>query len=202
MGHHFRIPLPDSGQPWWWVDVLLLDTAVRDVLVAHSADIVLWRVHRRAVNDDTGHQFTFYCYAEADAHRAISHLLEGHTAVVFLRSSQLLVDYTFRDVGPELVATSDPSWPKPLQAAWPQYIMGVSAMALELLSSLPRDPVPVLDPAAVDECAAYFEHLAGEFNAVWQQHGSHAFFHHINAIFGYTPVLARPAHVEDMLALF
>ena len=68
------------------------------------------------------------------------------------------------------------------------YIMGVSQMALELMDSSAH---PDLAPESKETWEPYYSDLMNRMNKTWHDWGSHAFFHHINAIFVGEQVLAR-----------
>jgi hypothetical protein len=41
-----------------------------------------------------------------------------------------------------------------------------------------------------------------KLNAFWQRSASHAFFHHINALFGYVPLITQPRQIQGLFASF
>jgi hypothetical protein len=166
--------------------------------------LTLWRIHRRATDDADGHVFAFDCYAAQDVHEKIKRTITEHPAINFLRDTKLLRDSFPLEDDPAdssaIGAFSVKTWPGPLQEAWPYYIHGVSRMALELIEKLrPSPPPKLVEVSAFDGCKAYYVDLMGEFNAVWRNCGSDAFLHHINAVFGYCPVVAQPRQVDGML---
>ena len=154
------------------------------------------------MDDAVGHEFTFLCYAVEDVHHTIDRSVTEHPALGFLRDTGLLREFLGSGSGSAIGATSDAAWPLPLQETWPYYIDGVSRMALELIDKLRTSPRPALDPSSIADCETYYMELMTRFNTVWHHWGSHAFFHHINAVFGYQPVVAQPRYVEGMLVVF
>ena len=62
----YRLNWPAEEPVEWHWDLLIADKIVAPVLLQNKDDIHLWRVHRRAVRDDTGHQFSLIFYASAE----------------------------------------------------------------------------------------------------------------------------------------
>jgi len=199
--HKFRIERPDPANTLWWIDIFLFDTVVRDCLTP-TTDIIMWRIHRRSAGGESGHQFSFYYYATHEMFESVKSSIIDHQAVKILNSANLLRDLLHNEEGSEIEATCDPSWPLSLRKSWPYYIMGVSKMALELIENLRPSPRPALDVNSIHEYERYYSHLMFKQNEVWQNFGSHAFFHHINAIFGYVPLIARPSVLRGILTSF
>ena len=59
----FKISWPPGVEADGTVDLLLAHAVVGPVLHEHSKDLSWWRFHRRAVRDETGHQFSFLFYS-------------------------------------------------------------------------------------------------------------------------------------------
>lgn len=200
--HKFFIERPDPNSTRWWIDLFLFDTVVRDCIKAKGNDFVLWRIHRRADNDATGHAFSFLYYASPEVFKALESLISNHKVVEVLKSANLLRDLSHIEIGKNIEATSDGRWPLPLQKTWPYYIMGVSQMSLGLVDNIRHSPRPTYDATLINDYETYYTTIMTNFIQVWQNWGSHAFFHHINAIFGYVPLIAMPSQVVGAFAAF
>lgn len=203
----FRILTLENGNTRWWIDIFIIDTIVRDTLSENRSLIELWRVHRRASKDETGHQLTFHCFADDPVSKSINDLITQSDAFNFLQTHQLLRRY-FCDEGakPAVEDTSDKIWSVELQKSWPYYINGVSEMLLNLIGRLKTQVTAKMSPISSNPSLTEVESLYNELNnrlmAVWQQEGSHAFFHHINALFGYIPLMVQPRSITGILATF
>jgi len=68
----FRINWPENQGQKRWIDIFIFDTVVRQILVENRKGMSLWRVHRRAVRDQEGHQFTFLCYSQDETAQLIN----------------------------------------------------------------------------------------------------------------------------------
>ena len=55
----FRLVWPDEEEPDWSLDALIAHQIVAPVLEQYDDQIQLWRFHRRAARDSSGHQFSF-----------------------------------------------------------------------------------------------------------------------------------------------
>lgn len=203
--YRFRIELEENGSTRWWIDILILDTVIRQVLLHHRAGINLWRVHRRSKTDETGHQFTFLVYASEEIANQINQEIQSLNFFKTLKTLKLLKDYPLDEESAcdihLIEGTSDESWSPVVQKSWPYYIMGVSEMLLALVGGL-KEGLAVPKPS--DELAAiegFYRRLNNRLSEVWQNEGRHAFLHHINALFGYHPI-AVPRTMSGNLVTF
>ncbi len=57
----FHIDRLDDEPPRWYIGTLLAGEVVAPVFDRHYRDIQIWRVHRRASQDEYGHVFSFIC---------------------------------------------------------------------------------------------------------------------------------------------
>jgi hypothetical protein len=172
------------------MDLLIAHQVVKPVLNRYRKDIVLWRFHRRAGRDETGHRFSFIFYTTAPNARKIYAAIGSSPVLRQLKAKGLVDKVTTDDTNrigkPEIQDTSDPAWSLPLQKAWPWFIMGVSETWLDLLSryaDAARDK-----PRSLSEMQAFYHKMDRKVEAAWKNEGGHAFLHHLNAIFGYGPL--------------
>jgi hypothetical protein len=189
----FRFSWPEGESPRWFMDLLVADRLIKPMLIEHRKAIALWRVHRRAIRDDAGHQFTFIFYADRASARRILEELGQDPVLVMLHDAAMLDSLVFDDPDgdpdTDLGATSDPHWSGELQTAWPYYIMGVSAMWLELIHEVSDGVRPPDGSAASLE--QYYRELDRRLDRIWENEAQHAMLHHLNAIFGYRPLIIR-----------
>jgi hypothetical protein len=186
------MPFGPDGEPRWATDLILADRVVAPVLVAHRAEIGLWRVHRRAGADATGHQFSFLFYAAPEvAERVFADLRSSCTLQALARAGVVRgQEYsdTARLERPGIADTSDRSWSPAVQVNWPFYIMGVSDLWLGLVTAHAAAGDPPRPCAPVRALQAHYERVNGTLDALWRQEGGHAFLHHLSAVFAYRPV--------------
>jgi hypothetical protein len=188
----YPIAEPDPASPRWHLDLLIAERVVAPVLAAHRPEIPLWRWHRRAGRDATGHRFTFLFYASAGTAQRVLAELRADCTLQALREAGTVGEPVYSDPHapdmPRVQDGGDRSWSPLMREHWPHYIMGVSELWLRLLSSLSQDagpppacaPPPVLDP--------HYRRVSEALDAVWKAEGGHALLHHLNAVFGYQPV--------------
>ena len=184
----FRIFWPNGQPPDWAVGAVLADQIVAPVLRASSKDIALWRFHRRAARDASGHQFSFIFYA-TNVYRRI-----GEDATLQALLAENIVEAYVREETtepgrPNISSTSDPEWPESVQQAWPIYIMGVSATWLDLIRYYRA--AAETQPDTTEQLVALYRSVHEQIEEVWPWDAQHAFFHHMSAMFGYTPVTIR-----------
>lgn len=189
----FRMPFDEHGEPRWSLDLLLAERLAAPALRRHAAQIPLWRFHRRAAKDAVGHQFSLLFYSDkATADRLFAELAQDPLLPALIDRQ-----YLTRLISPcgdpqprrPLEATSDPSWDIRLQRTWPHFIMGVSAHWLALIEEVGAQFPAESD--APDALLARYGRIQEEIDAIWREEGQHAYLHHLNALFGYRPLLIR-----------
>ena len=202
----FRFHWPENEHPKWWVDIFVLDTLIRDVISQYGNKTKLWRFHRRAARDKSGHQLTLLCYTEQENSAAINDFIRASKSLEALNNQGLLIEYLHREGGANIEDSSDTGWPPEIQKSWPYFILGVSKMLLELIDSIRKNIASNLNLHPPFEELTDIERLYKKVNEtltiLWQEKGSHVYFHHINALFGYAPLLAQPRNLAGILASF
>lgn len=187
-----RMGWQDREQVAWHLDALLAEQVFAPVIRRLGPALPLWRFHRRAARDDTGHQLRFQIYADAAvAERVIAALRTSAMLDALMRAGYVkqVILPTAPD-GASVGATSDPAWPEPIQASWPHFAMGVSRNWLSLIEEVGAqlDAPPRGDLSALVE---HYRQVNAQVDALWQTHAQHAWLHHLNALFGYRPLLLR-----------
>jgi hypothetical protein len=67
--------------------------------------------------------------------------------------------------------------------------MGVSQMWLNLISETVAD-LPTADASlSLDEYEQFYIEVNATVTLLWEINGRHAFLHHLNALFGYEPLI-------------
>jgi hypothetical protein len=190
----FRMNWPPDTEPVWHMDLYIAHQVLMPLLKKNKDDIHLWRVHRRAKRDGAGRQFTFWFYAAPLTAQRIFDALQSNPVIIDTLASGVIDDVVYDNPAkikrPDIEDTSDPKWPDPIQKTWPYYITGVSQMWLDLVaqiadSDLEDDP----PPASSEEIDAFYRQVDESVTELWQNDGRHAFLHHLNAVFGYEPLI-------------
>ena len=188
----FKIDWPEGREPSWHVDPMLARELIRPVLFQHKEQIDLWRFHRRAVRDKAGHQFSFIFYASQDTAARINATIQSSKRLEGLLAAGVLVTVRYDDPTglprPGMADTSDRNWSQPLQRTWPYFIMGVSRSWLELVSALAEQTPDVSSPDTVSNLQTFYAEVNQKINQTWKNEGNHAYFHHLNAVYGYQPL--------------
>ena len=185
----FKVTWPRDNPPLWPVDLLLAHRIVEPVLAEFNKSIRFWRFHRRAARDVTGHQFSFMFYAPGSVAGDIYGSIRKNRILEKLLSEKLIEHIKFDDSPryPDIENRSDPNWSLTLQKAWPAYIMGVSAMWLELINLHVKD----LESTDINDMFERYQKINESIDNIWIHEGQHALLHHLNAIFGYEPLVIK-----------
>ena len=189
----FRMDWPEGADPAWHRDMLIAHRVVKPVLDQNAQDITLWRFHRRAARDEAGHQFSFIFFASAGTARRVFSEISANPVLKQANASGRAIAVVPDDPSvvsrPAIADTSDPAWSAPLRQAWPYYLMGASQMWLDLVCRMAPGDHPAGILPAFDELDEKYAGTSVEITALWQNEGRHAFLHHLNALFGYEPVV-------------
>jgi len=189
----FRMHWPENADPAWHLDLLTAHRVIKPVLESHSQDIHLWRFHRRAARDASGHQFSFVFFASSETARKIYTEISQSGSLKLARSSGRILEVAYDDPTtvsrPAISDTSDPNWSAPLRKAWPYYLMGASQMWLDLISGMADGEQETETPLTFDDLDHQYARINAAITTLWQNEGRHAFLHHLNALFGYEPIV-------------
>lgn len=191
----FSMQWQQDKEPAWQLDLLLAHQVVAPVLRQHRNEIALWRFHRRAARDQAGHQFSFIFHSSPETARRIFATLQENALLVALKERGVVVRVGCDDPAvnsrPKLEDTSDPHWPPAIQKSWPYYIQGVCEMWLNLIDQTAGASPAGDRPPGLDDLLHRYERINTSVEQLWQEEGQHAFLHHLNAIFGYRPLVVQ-----------
>jgi hypothetical protein len=183
----FRFHRDAQQRPVWALDLLLADRMLAPALEIYRADIPLWRVHRRAADDDAGHQFSVLLYTSDATYGEITQFFDRSPALRALQDNgrlrQVMHGCRAAQSTAAIEATSDPAWDPAIQRTWPWFIMGVSASWLALIRDLETQS-PLVETSLIDGYAG-IDRRIGE---LWAGQGQHAYLHHLSGIYGYRPL--------------
>lgn len=189
----FHIQWPQEEEPAWHMDLFIAHKIVAPVLLQYKDRIHFWRFHRRAARDEAGHQFSFIFYASAETAYQAFDMLRSNTLLTKMTYSGRIIEEVYDNPGriakPRIKDTSDPNWPSSVQKSWPYFIMGVSQMWLNLIAETVAD-LPTADSSlSLDEYEEFYKEVNATITSYWEISGRHAFLHHLNALFGYEPLI-------------
>ena len=190
----FRLNWPEKKDPAWELDLLIAHRIVGPILEKYEQRIPLWRFHRRAARDQLGHRFSFIFYASTETAAAIYSDFQADKVLQETLSEGLVNTVTYDDLNRtdrlKIEDTSDPDWPPVVKKTWPYYITGASRMWLNLIDETVNETgAEQYSAKNIKEMRIFYSQVNDEITEVWQEKGRHAYLHHLNAIFGYEPLL-------------
>jgi hypothetical protein len=181
----FKFGWPKDAEPQWHLDLVVAYSVVAPAVKLHK--IETWRVHRRAVPDDAGHEFAFAFYADESTGQKIIEGINANPVLTQLRNVGLVASVAFDEGSREPTWGTERHWDGPIKAAWPSYMRGVSQMWLSLVESQITGEIETVDRPLLDR----FVDANRRVSAMWYKQGSHAMLHHLNAMFGYADVYVQ-----------
>jgi hypothetical protein len=195
----FRMKWPEDTQPSWHLDLFLAHEVILPVLNEHGNRLALWRFHRRAVRDKSGHQFSFIFYASQETAHQIYDSLKSNALLKEMMDRGLVVQDIYEDTSeiakPNIEDASDDNWSPQIQRSWPYFIMGVSQMWLTSIGEIAGDLSAGYKPSSLQEILAFYQQVNENLKRSWQEEGGHSMLHHLYAIFGYEPVKIDKADI-------
>lgn len=188
--YRFRIKQDLLQNPRWWIDIVLIDRIFR-IIVAHNralSEKFLWRFHRRSGRVGAGHQVSLCCYFKQQDSELTSKLINEMAIFKMLSESGLLKEFFCEEGGDGVEGSGDGSWDREIQKSWPYFIQGVSESILKMIEVIIDD----LDTSIVFDnllnIEDFYKAVSEKLDYIWLNQGSHAFLHHLNALFGYKPI--------------
>ncbi len=184
--------------PDWYLDALVADQVYAPALSDAGSAIALWRFHRRATDDETGHRFSLLAYTNAVSAHILYRQIREASVLQWLESDGRITSVTTSEVErpglPPIAHSSDAAWPAEIQASWPWFIMGVSQTWLSLIREVTAEQ-PLADPSPT-VLLDYYRGVDERVTALWRDYGQHVYLHHLNALFGYQPLVIRETNLK------
>ena len=189
----FRLNWPSNTNPMWYIDLCIAHQVIMPLLDEYKSNIPLWRFHRRAARDDHGRQFSFIFYSSPQTAQLIFDTLRSDPFLRNLKFAGVIDEDVYDNPAvitkPHIEDTSDKNWPDSIQKTWPYYIMGVSQMWLNLIADVAADKMAGDPPSSLQDIEEFYQRVNETVTELWEMEGRHAFMHHLNAIFGYEPLI-------------
>jgi hypothetical protein len=194
----FAIQWDGEEEPDWHLDALLADQVCAPGLAALESHVRLWRFHRRAGRDETGHRFSLRVFTDAQTADSLYGRFRENSVLRWLESDGRVTSVTLARLhappAPSIASSSESPWPREIQESWPWYIMGVSQTWLSLIDQV-KEETPFED-SSTSALLEYYRAVNDRVSALWRMHGQHVYLHHLNALFGYAPLVIRETNLK------
>jgi hypothetical protein len=193
---------PQGEQARTWVDLLLFDQLVREILKQHSPKFDHWRIHRRWAGGE--HEFEFWCYGEdclqeGTLRNTLDSRIVGDTTLRELQSKGYVVDPVdsppqhAANTANELLPVGDDHWDDKMQRCYPKFITRLSETLRDVIDEVKGeltkhtgDEAPRLcDGKQLAELDQYYRNVEEEIRRVWFNDAAHAYFHMFHMAFGF-----------------
>lgn len=191
----FDIKWSEGTEPLWHVDLLLAHKVLSHVLEQFRPDFEFWQFHRRAAPDEHGHEFTFSFYSSSSVAPHVYTSVHTNRLLQELRDSGVITQVTptnpIQPASYEIESKSNPTWSDSIRKSWPHFIKGVCEMWLALIDETINSSSTKAPSQSLTEMLAEYREANRIVSAIWSHEGQHALLHHLNAIFGYVPVMIQ-----------
>jgi hypothetical protein len=196
----FRMKWPEDKEPSWHTDMVLAHKIIAPILYEHKHNIDLWRFHRMAARDLWGHQFSFNFYTDTETASKICNALKSDKLLSRMKRSGVITEvlYECSDTiaSPNIEDSGDAGWSYPVRKSWPYFIMGVCEMWLKLIEEMADNMPAGKKLKSLPQILAFYQDVNDTVKKTWQEEGGHSLLHHLNAIFGYEPVLVHEVQLR------
>jgi hypothetical protein len=196
----FRMKWPENQEPSWHVDMVLAHKIIAPILYQHKHNIDLWRFHRMAARDLWGHQFSLNFYTSQETAYEICNSLKSDTLLKKMKRAGVVIEdlyeYSDKVAAPNIEDSSDTRWSSPVKKSWPYFIMGVCEMWLKLIEEIANNHSADKKLKSLPKILTLYQEVNIAVNKTWQDEGGHSLIHHLNAIFGYEPVLVHEVQLR------
>lgn len=190
----FGLTWPEGEPADFSRHLLIAEQLLLPTIVEYQGKLPLWRFHRRAGRDATGHQFSMIFFSDAATAAQINQGVTSNPLTHWLVERKVIDETRFAQRSPEelgrLELTSDPSWPIEIQRSWPYFIMGVSQtwlMMVQEMSALNTLEREIDYPTLL----LHYQQVDARLTLQWRDYAQHAYLHHLSAVFGYEPIYIR-----------
>ena len=169
---------------------MIADTIVRNVIDSKKSNIKCWGLHRRWPPDDIGHEFTAQLYISKETSDEIDNLVMNNRMFRLIRDE---LEYTVEcNKSTEFSVITDKYWPISIQESWPWFIQGICETLLRMITCTKKNTLQTYSmqelPREKSNLEDLYKEIENEINKIWTKEGYWPFLHHLNAIFGYTPI--------------
>jgi hypothetical protein len=191
----FKWNWPEGEKAAWHLDTLLAHKIIFPILKSESEAIHLWRIHRRANRDSSGHRFRFLFYSTQIDAEKIYQLIAQNTLLQDLQSANKVMKVDFDDINklsnPYLEDTSDAKWSPLMQKTWPFFIMGVCEMWINMIDIKVASHRSEYQFDNFEDTIKFYADIEAVLRNHLRTEGGHALLHHLSGIFGYTEIVIR-----------
>ena len=197
--HRINFKIKWDGNPKnvrWFIDLLIIDLLIRPTIENFRPKLEVWRFHRRANNDSSGHQLSFIFYTTSTTTKNVFDYLTSNRLKIIVDNYLEVVRLDLMAGKDNIEATSDDSWPIEIQRSWPYYIMGVCEMFIKLIKEVKENITNQVKEGNKEELEDYYKEIEKKVDEIWLKHGCHAFIHHLSAIIGYKPVIVQKRGID------
>ncbi len=193
----FKIKWDKTSPAKLFIDLIIIDSLITPAIEKFRGGLKLWRFHRRATKDEGGHELSLILYTEVDNANKIFKHITFNKFFNFIKENYLENKVAIREGSEKIEGTGDSHWPIVINKTWPYYITGVCDMFINLIKEMKENKVDKIDKNTNrEEIESYYQELKKEIAAKWFKYGSHAFLHHLGAIFGYELILLEIRFID------
>jgi len=210
---NFKIKLGQNTKAKFYIDLIIIDLLIYPTIKKFEDIIELWSFHRsfHAEDEKEGQRLKFNFYTTKEEAKEILDFVKNNEFYTIIKNNFLDTNY-LKEINLEFIGTeenskkieaiSDREWPLEIQKSWPYYIRGVCKMLITMIESIKINKSVQISKNNSEKLGEYYEDIEKELNKKWFEKGSHAFFHHLWGVFGYTPLRLIFASKNRKLELY
>jgi len=196
------IPEKRMKNTYWPKEIFKADSTLHYLLAAevfskYTADVVLWRFSRYHYSfNDIVMKFKFYTQ-EYIFNRIKEDILKDKIILKLKKEKLIKISIEKATESDERIGSDrDVNWNYEISESWPYFINGLSKMWLNMIllkkeKYLKENYITIdydIDKMSLGTLIGTYQVIMDLVAEDWISSGSHAVYHHANALFGYRPV--------------
>jgi len=191
----------NDNNPRTYLDLMIIRLVFHLIILLYKDKIKRYRVHRRWMNDDDGHQLSFIYYTNKATHNKIKTYIKKSEFLNELKEEGIIERIQNVDENKtEIEDTSDSQWYGNVRIAWPVFAQGATDMLIHLIELCAKNNDRKLD-SFIDICLMYRD-IQEALDTYMYVQGNHSLIHHIRGIFGYPKVGVRLKFRDRLKCMF
>ncbi len=197
----FKIPWPQQSDASWNVDLFIGHKIIGPIITKYEKHFSFWRFHRRAARDDKGHQFSFLFFSTMEVAKQVINEIESNSFTKELLDLNIVETVipgnTDSNDHPDIQELADPNWSPLVKKTWPHFINGVSQMWLTQINEIAQPNKGNTEDTNISSLLGSYNEINKVISSSWREEGRHAYLHHLNAIYGYEPLIIRDVSLRS-----
>ena len=199
---NFKIKWDRKPPANFHIDLMIIDLLINPAVNKFKEKFGdnLWTFHRAAAsNDPDGHTLLFNFYTEPKTAEKVFEFIKSNGNYSLIKKyleldPKLTITGTEKNSFKKETISDVDNWPLEIQKSWPYYIKGSCEMFLIFIEEVKNNNNFQYKR---EEAEKFYVKIQNAISEKWFKYGSHAFLHHLDAIFGYELIYLQVRYQDE-----